>query len=185
MGCLKLTYQNSNNHLKVVYSNAFATENNAQCFFSVDPLAPKYTSWSPYTFCIDNPILNIDSDGREVIVTVTQRENQKPLIEIKVSGAVIDESSKKFMENYMKAHIKTFQSEVNDVYNKSFDEFEVKVMLDFRLVKSRSEITESDHVISIQDEYSATSGSNIGYSNSYNVVINFVDYSIIPAPLDL
>jgi RHS repeat-associated protein len=64
MGCLKLTYQNNSKHLKVVYSNAFALENNAQRFLSVDPLAAKAPGWTPYRFCFDNPINFIDPDGR-------------------------------------------------------------------------------------------------------------------------
>jgi len=34
-------------------------------FFAVDPLAAKFTGWSPYAFCNDNPIMLIDKDGRE------------------------------------------------------------------------------------------------------------------------
>ena len=34
-------------------------------FTSVDPLAEKYYSWSPYVYGGNNPILNIDPDGRD------------------------------------------------------------------------------------------------------------------------
>lgn len=33
---------------------------------SVDQLSEKYYSWSPYVFCLDNPIRNTDTDGRIV-----------------------------------------------------------------------------------------------------------------------
>ena len=36
-------------------------------FLSVDPLAAKYASVSPYTYVLDNPISLLDPDGREVI----------------------------------------------------------------------------------------------------------------------
>ena len=130
-------------------------------FFAVDPLAAKYTAWTPYAFCIDNPILNIDSDGREVIVTITQRENQKPLVEIKVSGAIINESKTEFINSQITKRLKTFQSEVNDVYNESFKNFEVKVMLDFRIVEKREDVTESDHIISIQDTWNLRVGGRV------------------------
>ncbi len=33
--------------------------------WNVDPLAAKYPAWSPYAFCVDNPILCVDKDGKE------------------------------------------------------------------------------------------------------------------------
>lgn len=33
----------------------------------VDPMAEKYYDWSPYTYCLDNPLKYIDSDGKQVI----------------------------------------------------------------------------------------------------------------------
>jgi len=35
-------------------------------WLSVDPLAHKYTAWSGYNFVMDNPIIFIDPDGKEV-----------------------------------------------------------------------------------------------------------------------
>ncbi len=34
---------------------------------SVDPLAAKFAGWSPYAFCMNNPIMLIDPDGQEPI----------------------------------------------------------------------------------------------------------------------
>ena len=33
-------------------------------FATVDPMAEKYYPWSPYTYCLDNPIKYIDTDGK-------------------------------------------------------------------------------------------------------------------------
>ncbi len=38
-------------------------------WLSPDPLAAKYPQFSPYVFCLNNPILFVDPDGKEVIAT--------------------------------------------------------------------------------------------------------------------
>ncbi len=42
-------------------------ENVVQLWLSVDPLAEKYPSWSPYVYVMNNPINAIDPDGKVVI----------------------------------------------------------------------------------------------------------------------
>ena len=32
---------------------------------AVDPMSEKYYSWSPYTYCKNNPVLRIDLDGKD------------------------------------------------------------------------------------------------------------------------
>jgi RHS repeat-associated protein len=43
-------------------------------WLSVDPLAAKLPFSSPYTFCLNNPILYLDPDGAYPIVTITKKE---------------------------------------------------------------------------------------------------------------
>jgi hypothetical protein len=38
-------------------------------WLSVDPIAAKYPQYSPYVFCMNNPILFIDPNGKEVVAT--------------------------------------------------------------------------------------------------------------------
>jgi hypothetical protein len=53
----------------------------ASRWYSPDPLAYKYFSLSPYNFVANNPIINIDPDGRE-IVGVTKDDAKKFLTDL-------------------------------------------------------------------------------------------------------
>jgi len=61
MGCLKLTYQNFEPTLKVVYKNGSFEQNNAQRFLSYDP-RPQIST-SPYSTFSNNPIVYTDLKG--------------------------------------------------------------------------------------------------------------------------
>ena len=38
-------------------------------WLSIDPMADKYPSLSPYNYCADNPVILVDPDGREIWIT--------------------------------------------------------------------------------------------------------------------
>ena len=51
-----------------IYSEADLQPEIISRWLSPDPLTSEYPSWSPYNYVIDNPILFIDPDGKDVII---------------------------------------------------------------------------------------------------------------------
>ena len=48
---------------------------------AVDPLAEKYPDVSPYVYCMNNPVNNIDPDGKRVVIWYTNKQGEcKPFI---------------------------------------------------------------------------------------------------------
>jgi hypothetical protein len=70
MGALKLTYYETKNPLKVVYSKTLEEQKSVQRFLSVDPLASKNNFESPYVFVHNNPLIYVDPDGRDAVLIV-------------------------------------------------------------------------------------------------------------------
>jgi RHS repeat-associated protein len=50
-----------------LYSEATLEPDIVSRWLSPDPLADEYTSWSPYNYVMNNPIIYIDPDGRKVV----------------------------------------------------------------------------------------------------------------------
>ncbi|MDR0895381.1 MAG: RHS repeat-associated core domain-containing protein, partial [Prevotellaceae bacterium] len=45
--------------------------NDVPMFTTMDPLAEKYYSYSPYAYCANNPLKYIDPDGKEIVIGST------------------------------------------------------------------------------------------------------------------
>jgi RHS repeat-associated protein len=54
------------------YFGARYYDSDLSVWLSVDPLASKYPGWSPYNYCLNNPIKLIDPDGCDVEVTANE-----------------------------------------------------------------------------------------------------------------
>jgi RHS repeat-associated protein len=71
-------------------------------WLSLDPLAKKYPSWSPYNSMGDNPIVYVDEDGRDIILKNTKGE---VVATITKSGAVIakGQENSRIVTSYLEA----------------------------------------------------------------------------------
>jgi len=63
MGALKLTYYETKNPLKVVYSKTLEEQKSVQRFLSVDPMSELDFHLSPYNYVGNNPLNFVDPTG--------------------------------------------------------------------------------------------------------------------------
>ncbi len=83
-------------------------------FLSIDPKAGKYPSLSPYLYAANNPILMVDQDGQDAIISITRNKDGGGIIKITtvihVNGNAINKQmSPSIIRDYNAAAKKTFQ----------------------------------------------------------------------------
>ncbi len=120
-------------------------------FTTMDPLAEKYYSWSPYAYCANNPMNRIDPDGRDWRITTRYNEESRKIEYNMTVNAVLYNNSKDSSVD-MEQLSTAIQQQINEVYNILGDSFVAKMDFNLRIVSSVDEIGERDHVIQIVDQ---------------------------------
>ncbi|WP_280750604.1 MULTISPECIES: RHS repeat-associated core domain-containing protein [unclassified Parabacteroides] len=65
-------------------------------FLTMDPLAEKYYSTSPYAYCANNPMNAIDPDGKKIVYITRNSKNEIKQQYTFKNGYFVDDSGKKF-----------------------------------------------------------------------------------------
>lgn len=83
-------------------------------FLTIDPHAERYYNWSPYVYCLNNPMKYIDPDGRDVRLWMTSASKNGALVrqqvpysalnektQLALTGYITSSASKEFLSNYV------------------------------------------------------------------------------------
>jgi RHS repeat-associated protein len=78
-------------------------DNLAPKFLTIDPLAEKWNSYSSYSYAMNNPISNIDPDGRDIIVSYQQGDETKTYTYAYEKDRKFDKNTPDFLKNTIQA----------------------------------------------------------------------------------
>ena len=126
-------------------------------WLSVDPMAAKYPSLSPYTYCADNPVRLVDPNGEEIVITETTDEKGNRVINISFTAALVNESSRTISSEQMEAYKLGIESSLKKHYGKQYDDgTKVNVSVDLKIYDKRdlSYTVTFRHYIFIKDNCS-------------------------------
>lgn len=124
-------------------------------WFSRDPKSDFYPEISPYSYAMLNPIFMIDDGGKEVYVYWTFNAQNKPVLNIKITGIVINSGGGSPTAEEITNAILDLQKEMNVLYNNYADAekylFDVNIKLEFRSGQD-NDIKDNDHTIYLVKE---------------------------------
>ena len=159
-------------------------------WLSVDPMASKYPSLSPYVYCADNPVKLVDPNGEEVVLeTIYKKDangNDTKEIErfnIRITGKILNCSNKNIDMDQAR----------NDIVNQIESSFSgttlsgipVTTTADFTVVNSLEKVDEKDHLIMLSNDVRLTDGNTCkGVVQGYGTTKAWVDADLFKGPYD-
>jgi RHS repeat-associated protein len=121
-------------------------------WLSIDAFAGKYPNVSTYAFVANMPIIAIDPNGKEIIVTTSiNSETGKTVVNISLSGKVVfDYLSNSITHQQKLDYTKKINEVVETIFTKEFENYEVNVTSNL-IVSDEKSIEDADHVIYIMN----------------------------------
>uniref|UniRef100_UPI002620A60D DUF6443 domain-containing protein n=1 Tax=uncultured Aquimarina sp. TaxID=575652 RepID=UPI002620A60D len=128
-------------------------------WMNLDPLAEKYYGISSYNYALNNPVLLIDPDGRDVIISIDDNGNITISSNIYIKGSGANEKEAKKIERSIESYWNSSGLGYTDENGK-----ESKVRFDVNVQvydEETTELKEGDNLIEIKDEKGRSNVSNI------------------------
>jgi RHS repeat-associated protein len=83
---------------------------------SIDPHVDKYRALSPYAAFANNPLIFVDPDGKDIVISQTSRKDGTTVINITVTGKLINESGKSYTRKEMQAYAARISGAIKSFY---------------------------------------------------------------------
>ena len=176
MGCLKLIYSESESPLKVSANNFVVDEKDRGRwydygarmyqpdlgrFFTQDRFAEKYYGLTPYQYTANNPVNYIDANGDSIIVNVTQGagKNGRDLYEVKVTGKVVDNTSKGMSAKQLNKIAGQLTKQIEKSFSGKDKNIEVKATAEISVEDAANNpLASGDHAFRVVDDVATTTG---------------------------
>ena len=142
-------------------------------WLSVDPMADKYPSISPYAYCAWNPVIAIDPDGNDGRVVVKQANGRTS---ITISTTVYLRSDKKGRE-YVANLVKSAQFEADKFLHQGkpqyFDGYncEVSFNVQFKIYEDGVQLQPGDNLLNVNPNETSISGVKGTKETIYGLIV--------------
>ncbi len=159
-------------------------------WLSVDPMAAKYASLSPYVYCADNPVKLVDPNGEEISLEIIYKKdangNDTKEIEkynIRITGKILNSSGRHI--DMEKAKEKIINQIETSFKGQTEDGIPVTTSADFEVANSYKEVKENDHLFVLTNDSGSDNGHSFkGYTPKNGGMVAFVNASLFKGPID-
>ena len=127
-------------------------------FLSTDPLQKKYPSLSPYTYALNNPVVMIDRDGEDAIVSITRNKDGGGLIKVQTVVHVTNMTDVWRIKSYNAEAQKAYSNQSVNIEGKVWNiQYNIKYVYDKTF--DASKMKEGENLLKI-DPNTPTTGPN-------------------------
>ena len=129
----------------------------------MDPLAEKHPNVSSYAYCTNNPIVYKDPDGRDWVISQFIRPDGTTVVQINITGKLINQSSKGLTLQQMNNYSSRLSSAIkNSFESASGGQLVVNVTTNISVVSVANPLTPKDHAFTIVDDGRLPDSGNPG-----------------------
>jgi RHS repeat-associated protein len=111
---------------------------------------PYNSSYSPYYYVKNNPILLIDLDGKDWGISISER-NGKTEITFTFTAAIINNSSKNYSAGQMSNMASLMENQLKNVFSGKDGSVSFKTEADIRVIDNEKDLKKNEHLIRIGD----------------------------------
>jgi RHS repeat-associated protein len=132
-------------------------------WMNVDPLAEKHPDYSPYVYCANNPVLYVDPDGRDWVISQSVRPDGTTVMQISITGKLINQSSTVYTAEQMSDYSTRLSGAIKSSFESaSGGQLVVNVTANISVASVDNPLASTDHAFTIVDNGKLPDSQNPG-----------------------